>query len=70
MKSLPQRLTESSSYYSQVEKVFSFFDNDEEIDLTNDPILKQVKENKEKGPSLFREYSSGIHYHYHYYYYY
>ena len=64
MKSLPQRLTESASYYSQVEKVFSFFDDDEEIDLTNDPILKQVQENKEKGPSLFREYSSGIHYHF------
>jgi len=63
MKSLPQR-------YSQVEKVFSFFDNDDEIDLTNDPILKQVQENKEKGSSLFKEYSSGYYYYYYYYYYY
>ena len=62
MKSLPQR-------YSQVEKVFSFFDNDDEIDLTNDPILKQVQENKEKGSSLFKEYSSGYYYYYYYYYY-
>ena len=62
MKSLPQRLidTSSSSYYSQVEKVFSFFDDDDDVDLTNDPILKQVNENKERGPSLFREYSSGL----------
>lgn len=56
---LPQRLTTSGVSFGAALQAFSFFDNVDDVDLTNDPVLQQVKRNQEN-PGLAASLSKNI----------